>query len=231
MWLIPKTPTTTIISLAVIFALLFHPTWNFWWIENKLWRRCCALVIFGLCLSGFGYYVWPSSAKEIKQSQRDSINITAFDSKNRIVLYNPGDRKVFVSHLSLRSKEHGYSGVIGIEKTIEGKSSLVHDLKIPTVDLSKWQTGSISEDSWKELLLKRHLNENECIQWHFFIPDDPFYKTIKTHHGSSFHEVPIDATLYFRSEQDGQQITRDLKVFAVPFLYQACVTPNGTFTF
>jgi len=170
----------------------------------------------------------PKNEPRQKQSK---IDITAFDSKTNMVFYNPGDRSVFLSHLSLRSEGLGYSGVIFINKTIEGKSRLVQDLKIPTMDLSKWAVRSISEDSWQKLLRERHLNENECIQWHFFVPDDPGYQTIKRFHGSNFHEVPIDSTLYFRSGQEDQQNSQDVKVFAVPFLNQACVAPNGTFTF
>jgi hypothetical protein len=170
----------------------------------------------------------PKNQLHQKQSK---IDITAFDSKTEMVLYNMGDRDVFLSHLSLRSQGFGYSGAIIINKTIKGKSRLVHNLKIPTMDLSKWATRNISEDSWKKLLHERNLSENECIQWHFFVPDDSGYQTIKRFHGSNFHEVPIDATLYFRSEQDNQQNSQDVKVFAVPFLNQACVAPNGTFTF
>ena len=32
---IPKTPTALVISLVVIFLLLIHPLWNFWWIERR----------------------------------------------------------------------------------------------------------------------------------------------------------------------------------------------------
>jgi hypothetical protein len=169
--------------------------------------------------------------KNQSRQKQSTINITAFDSKTNMVFYNTGDRSVFLSHLSLRSKELGYSGTIIINKTVEGRNRLVHDLKTPTMDISKWATRSISEDSWQKLLHERHLNENECLQWHFFIPDDPGYQTIKRFFGSNFHEVPIDATLYFRSGKDDQQNSRDVKVFAVPLLNQACVAPNGTFTF
>ncbi len=172
-----------------------------------------------------------SPPKNQPRQKQSMIDITAFDSKTNIVLYNPGDRSVFLSYLSLRSEELGYSGVIPINKTIEGKSRLVHDLKIPTMDLSEWSTRSISEDSWQKLLRERRLNESKCIQWHFFIPDDPGYQTIKRFHDSGFHDVPIDATLYFRSGQDNRQNSRDVKLFAVPFINQACVSPNGTFMF
>jgi hypothetical protein len=174
-----------------------------------------------------------STLPEIRKTLlwRDAVEITALDSKNSIVLHNSGDGRIFVFHLSMRSKALGHSSEILINKTIESKSFLVHDLKSPTADLSKWATRSISEDSWQNLLRERHLAENECVQWHFFVPDDPGYKAIKGFHDTSFHEVSIDATLYFFSQQDDQQKSRDLKVFAVPFLNQASVTPDGTFKF
>jgi hypothetical protein len=105
---------------------------------------------------------WPEIRKTL--FWLDAVEITSFDSKNNIVLHNSGDGRVFVSHLSLRSKALGHSSLILINKTIESKSFLVHDLKMQTVDLSKWATRSISEDSWQKLLHERRLNENECVQ-------------------------------------------------------------------
>jgi len=32
---IEKTPINLIISLCLVFILLFHPIWNFWWIEKQ----------------------------------------------------------------------------------------------------------------------------------------------------------------------------------------------------
>jgi hypothetical protein len=166
-----------------------------------------------------------------KQLTPDSVNIDEFDSKVRIVFYNPGGSEVFVSHLKLDSKDLGYSGVIFINKTIEGKQRLVFDLRAPTTDLSKWVVGSISENSWQQLLHSLHLNENECVQWHFFVPNDPGYQTVKNFLGSGFHEVPIDGTLYFHSGQDDRQNNLAVRVFAVPYINQACMGPNRTFRF
>jgi hypothetical protein len=151
-------------------------------------------------------------------TQRDYIEITAFASKNQIVLYNPGERKVFVSHLSLRSEEHSYSGIIYIYESVESKKFVVHSLKTTTGDFSKFGTRSFTEDFWKKFLLKWRLNENECIRWEFYIPADPGYKNIKTWHGDDFHAVPIDATLYFGRRRDTEQDSQRINVFAVPFV-------------
>lgn len=203
---------------------------------QSAWKRklhYCAtmagIVTVVISLLTYVASTWPEIRKSLLW--RDAVEITAFASKNSIVLHNSGDGRVFVSHLSLRSEALGHSSAIFINKTIESKNFLVHDLKIPTADLGKWSTRSISEDSWRKLLHERHLNENKCVQWHFFVPGDPGYQTMKRFHGSSFHEVPIDATLYFRSGQNDRQISCDIKVFAVPFLNQACVAPNGTSRF
>lgn len=63
MWLLPRTPPYIIASLVVIFVLLFHPIWYFWWIEETLYRRLSALtlIILGLCL--LGYSVWPTTER------------------------------------------------------------------------------------------------------------------------------------------------------------------------
>ena len=203
---------------------------------QSAWKRklhYCAtmagIITVVIALLTYVASTWPGIRKTF--FWRDGVEISALDSKTSIVLHNSGDGRVFVSHLSLRSEALGYSGAILISKVIDSKSFLVYDLKTATADLSKWATRSISEDSWQKLLRERHLNENECVQWHFFVPDDPGYQTIKRFHGSSFHEVPVDATLYFRSGRDNRQNSLDVKVFAVPFINQACVLPNGTFKF
>jgi hypothetical protein len=58
--LIPgRTPVVVAIALIVIFILLFHPIWNFWWIEKSRLRQVVAMVIFATALTTFGNYVWP----------------------------------------------------------------------------------------------------------------------------------------------------------------------------
>ena len=203
---------------------------------QSTWKRrlhYCAtmagIVTVVISLLTYMASAWPEIRKTF--FWQDAVEIAALDSKNSIVLQNSGDGRVFVSHLSLHSEALGYSGAILINKTIESKTFLAYELKIASTDLSKWATRSISDSSWQALLSERHLNENECVQWHFFVPDDPAYQTVKKHHGSSFHDAPIDAILYFRSGRDNRQHRRDVKVVAVPFINQACVLPNGTFKF
>jgi hypothetical protein len=67
MFWIPKTPFCLITSLVLMFAVLIHPIWNFWWIEKSLCRRFVAILLFVLCLCAFGYAVYPEDKnKEIK---------------------------------------------------------------------------------------------------------------------------------------------------------------------
>jgi len=60
-YLLPKTPFVIIGSLLLIFSLLIHPLWNFWWIEKTLLRRIIACVCFVTALILLGYIVWPLS--------------------------------------------------------------------------------------------------------------------------------------------------------------------------
>jgi hypothetical protein len=62
---IPKTPLWLIGSLVLMFLLLLHPLWNFWWIEKKSWRQWIALLIMVFSLAAFGYCVWPVALKPI----------------------------------------------------------------------------------------------------------------------------------------------------------------------
>jgi hypothetical protein len=60
-FLLPKTPLVIVLSLVLIFALLIHPVWNFWWIEGKLWRRLGVCCLFVACLFLLGRASWPPS--------------------------------------------------------------------------------------------------------------------------------------------------------------------------
>ena len=164
-------------------------------------------------------------------TQQDSINITSFDSRSEIVLYNAGNHKVFVSHLSWRSLRSGkliHSSVVNINKYIESKGFLIYDLKTSKEDSSEWGTGLFTEDFWQKIILKSNLSDTECIHWHFFYPEDPSYQTIKRFLGGGVRTVPADATLYYYSSIDGHLIGKNLELFAVPFLYRTrtCGTPD-----
>lgn len=54
LWGLPKTTTIVISLLSLIFLLAIHPIWNFWWIEEKLWRRLTSLAVLtvALCITG-----------------------------------------------------------------------------------------------------------------------------------------------------------------------------------
>lgn len=59
LYLLPKTPFVVIACLVVIFGVLVHPVWNFWWIEESLTRRVGALVILAGLLVIMGDLAWP----------------------------------------------------------------------------------------------------------------------------------------------------------------------------
>lgn len=160
---------------------------------------------------------------------QDVVEITAFDSSSHIVIHNSGDGKIFVSHLSWRSKEQGHASILNINKTVDSKSFLIHDLTGQTKDLNQWVVRDINEDLWQKILIKRRLTKNECLRWDYFCADDPSYQHLKTFIANGFREISVDATLYFRSGRDGRLISQDLKLFAVPVMKQtkACATPDS----
>jgi hypothetical protein len=67
-FLLSKTPSVIIVSLLLIFVLLIHPLWNFWWIEKTLLRRIIACVFFVTALVLLGYIVWPTPATLVQPS-------------------------------------------------------------------------------------------------------------------------------------------------------------------
>lgn len=60
LYLLPeKTPITVVLCSSLIFVLLVHPTWNFWWIEDAIWRRLAALGTLITLLVCLSLFVWP----------------------------------------------------------------------------------------------------------------------------------------------------------------------------
>ncbi len=57
--LLPKTSAVIVVALVVIFGLLVHPLWYFWWIEKTFSRRVMAGLVFAIGLVVFGVQVWP----------------------------------------------------------------------------------------------------------------------------------------------------------------------------
>ncbi len=79
MSIIPRTIPFIVGSLIIIFCLLAHPIWNFWWIEESLGRRLAALFLLAACLCGFGYVISPKeenksdTEKEKDTQHNDSV--------------------------------------------------------------------------------------------------------------------------------------------------------------
>jgi hypothetical protein len=59
---LPKSRTVVGIGIALIFLLLLHPLWNFWWIEKTRTRRISSVVLFAVACSLSGYELCPVSS-------------------------------------------------------------------------------------------------------------------------------------------------------------------------
>lgn len=197
------------------------------------WKRklyYCAtiagLITVVISLLTYVASTWPEVRRTL--FWKDLVDITAFNSMGKIVIYNAGDGKVFISHLWYGSEKLSFSGAIHINKIIDSKSFLVDDVEKPQQGSTQWGTGSFSEDLWQKMLTLRPAN-NECIRWFIYHPDDPGYQTIKAFLGKSFRTIPIDATLFFHSGRNGRRITRKYAMFGVPFLNRtrACGAPDS----
>lgn len=57
--IIPRTELSVATIGVVIFALLLHPLWNFWWIEGHLARRVAAVVLLIVADVGMCWTAWP----------------------------------------------------------------------------------------------------------------------------------------------------------------------------
>jgi hypothetical protein len=54
-----RSSATVVIACVLIFALLVHPVWNFWWIERSIARQVCGFVVLLAVITGLGLMAWP----------------------------------------------------------------------------------------------------------------------------------------------------------------------------
>jgi hypothetical protein len=98
LFLFGKTPALVVILAVLIFALLIHPIWNFWWIEEYKGRQIffSALLAMGCFL--IGYAAWPEPpSTEVNQGrtaqQESFIQVDGISfSGDTILPFQPGQR-------------------------------------------------------------------------------------------------------------------------------------------
>jgi hypothetical protein len=160
----------------------------------------------------------------------ESVDIIDFDSRARLSIYNPGSHDIFVSYLAWKVYLSGnlvYSGAITVNKTVQSKKFLDQDLR-NSINFNEQGFNPLTEDLWK-IVLASKFHDTQCIQWHYFYPENPVYKTLKGFFKDGFHSVPVEATLYFSSSIDGHPISKDFEVFALPLFHKIdfCLVPDN----
>src|SRR3989338_4160948 len=81
-FLIPKISWIVLLCLFMIFGLLIHPLWNFWWIEERLWRKIVACSFLILVLGLLGYISWPNSIERPQKSDESFKRVEKNDTLN-----------------------------------------------------------------------------------------------------------------------------------------------------
>ncbi len=72
-----RTPIFVVGALMLMFVCFIHPVLNFWWIEDKMWRRITGALALLILLSAYGYWVWPAPRYlEFTKKQRDQFITT-----------------------------------------------------------------------------------------------------------------------------------------------------------
>lgn len=64
LFILPRASWSVLVCLTLTFAVLVHPVWNFWWIENSLIRRCFAIVTLACVCISVGYISWPEGQQK-----------------------------------------------------------------------------------------------------------------------------------------------------------------------
>jgi hypothetical protein len=86
--LLPKTPSVVVVSLGLIFLLLLHPIWNFWWIEESIGKRTCAVIALAIFCSLLGFVGWPTADQSNEEPIGFKISGNSISSKNNISMNN-----------------------------------------------------------------------------------------------------------------------------------------------
>lgn len=76
LYLLRENPIVVAILLIAMVGLLWHPVWNFWWIEESRRRQLSATAVMILCVAAFGWIVWPwpsSAPPPLQQSPLLSV--------------------------------------------------------------------------------------------------------------------------------------------------------------
>lgn len=122
LFLFAKTPLVVLICVVVLFGLLVHPVWNFWWIEKDVRRRLLALVGLALVCSFIAYAAWPAEillrgvlVADSKISPPNDCDIPA----NDVAIY-VGNSIAHTSAQSFTLIEVGDEKLIYVERTSVG---------------------------------------------------------------------------------------------------------------
>lgn len=59
LYLFGKTPAVVIILSVLLFALLIHPVWNFWWVGKSRWRQIFFIGLLAAVSCLIAYGAWP----------------------------------------------------------------------------------------------------------------------------------------------------------------------------
>lgn len=85
LYLLPKTRVGVVCCIVSMFGLLFHPVWNFWWVERALWRRGVAVAFLLGVLVLIGHVSWPVQ----EQTARRDVHPTSGPPPQEPQVYRP----------------------------------------------------------------------------------------------------------------------------------------------
>jgi hypothetical protein len=152
-FLIPKTPIAIIICLVIMFALLIHPLWKFWWIERSRNRQIIACLFLVACLFLLGRAAWPppvlpqSQIPDVKSMPPEQALSKEIQAKPRTVRPSPKTTapetdKHVKEKVKQAAKEIGRQTEGAIEElnqreiTFEQREEIVKELKTQPTEMA-----------------------------------------------------------------------------------------------
>jgi hypothetical protein len=74
-WLIPHSAVSVLIGGLLVYALLWHPAWNLWWVERRLWRRVLGQILLVVALALLVRYSWPVQEEAVGHTMQTTAAV------------------------------------------------------------------------------------------------------------------------------------------------------------
>lgn len=126
---------------------------------------------------------------------RDHLRVVSCNSADSIVVFNDGDRDLFVSHvlLYMSGRDSNWRAPrFSVQAVVPSGQFHRHELPHPRDIPNGEFVRGVQEPQWQQLL-SRAVENSQCFNLYFFAQDDTFYKELSQMAGPHLNTFPVGA--------------------------------------